>query len=218
MAIHPKKHDTFRRRHESLGHVRISLEELEDLVDGWSHWCDAITISLGDGLTADTISDLKYAKRSEIAHLAIHTEEPSATVLLHKHKAELSYSQNSPDLSAVNDIRLSLKPYRILTPFYRLRGFWWWLYLAAATSWIMYIRDSHSWALPFWPLYFPLSSVLILGVWNIYAINRLRHRSSTRIKRDSRWQRTVESIKSIPWWVGALIFIFVGVVLGKYFG
>ena len=58
MAIHSQQKDHLRRRRESLGHLKLHLDDLAELVDEWERWCSSVTISVGDGVTADVVEDL----------------------------------------------------------------------------------------------------------------------------------------------------------------
>jgi hypothetical protein len=173
---------------------------------------------LGDGLTADSVADLKYAKKSELAHLVIYTEDPSVVVFFHKNKAELSYYQYANEISTINDIRMSLRHYKIVTPFYRLRGFWWWIYLLGATGGILTVRAINEWTDPLWPYIFPVVALAVLTVWLVIAIYNLRKHSSTRIRLDTRLNRFITFFKNLPKWYAAVLLIVVGAVLGKYLG
>ena len=151
MAIHSDRVDHLKRRRESLGHVKLSLSNLSDLVDEWESFCDSVTISVGDGMTADFVEDLEFVTKSERSHLAIQTENPTATILLRRYKAELSYIQHPEEYEAINNIRLSLRHYKIRLPFYRLRTFWWWIYITLGTALVLVIRGINNWNDPLWP-------------------------------------------------------------------
>ncbi len=124
MPIRTKGNDSTKRRHESLGHLKLDLDQLSDLVQTWEQICGSVTISVGDGIVADFVEDLEDATKVELAHLVVQTEDPSIGISLRRHRAELSYLYNIQDLTRLGLIRQSLKPYRIHTPYYRLRSFW----------------------------------------------------------------------------------------------
>ena len=181
MAIHSHRNEHLRRRRESLGHVKITLAQLSDLVDQWSQVCDSITISIGDGHVADYVEDLQSVTKAERSHLVIRTENPTTKISLRKYKAELSYIQHSEDIAAIANIRLSLRQYRTKLPVYRLRTFWWWIYITACTSTVLIYRNLRSWKDPFWPYLFPLGALAFLTFWLFYSIHKLSLRSSTRL-------------------------------------
>lgn len=181
MAIHSDRTDHLRRRRESLGHMKLSLGDLSERVEEWSALCQSVTISVGDGMTADSVEDLEYVTRSERSHLAIQTENPTTTILLRRHKAELSYIQHPEEFETINNIRLSLQRHKIKLPFYRLRTFWWWIYISVGTALVLVVRSANNWNDPLWPFMLPLVGVVILTFWLVYSIQRMSKRSSTRL-------------------------------------
>jgi hypothetical protein len=137
---------------------------------------------VGDGVNADYVEDLLDATRFEMSHLSILTENPTVSIALRRHKAELSYIANPADTAIIDNIRNSLAPFKLLTPFYRLRSFWWLLYLILiiASTTVLVIGQHNDWQTPFWPLLIPFSAMAILVFWFIYSfasalllINRL---------------------------------------------
>ncbi len=185
MAIHSDRVDHLKRRRESLGHVKLSLSNLSELVDEWETFCDSVTISVGDGMTADFVEDLEFVTKSERSHLAIQTENPTATILLRRYKAELSYIQHPEEFEAINNIRLSLRQYKIRLPFYRLRTFWWWIYITLGTSLVLAIRGINNWNDPLWPFTLPFIGIAILTFWLIYSLQIMSKKSSTRLVNNS---------------------------------
>ena len=185
MAIHSDRVDHLKRRRESLGHVKLSLSNLSDLVDEWESFCDSVTISVGDGMTADFVEDLEFVTKSERSHLAIQTENPTATILLRRYKAELSYIQHPKEYEAINNIRLSLRHYKIRLPFYRLRTFWWWIYITLGTALVLVIRGINNWNDPLWPFTLPFIGIAILTFWLAYSLQVMSQKSSTRLVSNS---------------------------------
>ena len=185
MAIHSDRVDHLKRRRESLGHVKLSLSNLSDLVDEWESFCDSVTISVGDGMTADFVEDLEFVTKSERSHLAIQTENPTATILLRRYKAELSYIQHPEEYEAINNIRLSLRHYKIRLPFYRLRTFWWWIYITLGTALVLVIRGINNWNDPLWPFTLPFIGIAILTFWLAYSLQVMSQKSSTRLVSNS---------------------------------
>ena len=186
MPIHSKNGEHLRRCRESLGHVKLHLDDLERLVENWERWCGSLTISVGDGVTADFVEDLADATKSEITHLVIRTENPSITISLRRHKAEFSYLLNSQDLPAVNNFRESIKPYKLRTPYYRLRSFWWVVYLLLTTTTVLAVAKVDNWNAPVWPILLPYGALLFLIFWFFYSFGKMRRRSSTRILRGKK--------------------------------
>ena len=182
MAIHSDRVDHLKRRRESLG---LSLSNLSDLVDEWESFCDSVTISVGDGMTADFVEDLEFVTKSERSHLAIQTENPTATILLRRYKAELSYIQHPEEYEAINNIRLSLRHYKIRLPFYRLRTFWWWIYITLGTALVLVIRGINNWNDPLWPFTLPFIGIAILTFWLAYSLQVMSQKSSTRLVSNS---------------------------------
>jgi len=56
-----------------------------------------------------------------VDHLVIRTEEPATAISLKFNKAELAYIDDPQTAATINTIKSSLKPFKIATPFYRLR-------------------------------------------------------------------------------------------------
>ena len=185
MAIHSDRADHLKRRRESLGHVKLSLSNLSELVEEWESFCESVTISVGDGMTADFVEDLEFVTKSERSHLAIQTENPTATILLRRYKAELSYIQHPEEFESINNIRLSLQQFKIKLPFYRLRTFWWWIYITLGTAIVLLIRGLNNWNDPIWPFTLPFIGIAILTFWLIYSIQKMSTRSSTRLVGNS---------------------------------
>ena len=185
MAIHSDRVDHLKRRRESLGHVKLSLSNLSELVDEWESFCDSVTISVGDGMTADFVEDLEFVTKSERSHLAIQTENPTATILLRRYKAELSYIQHPEEFEAINNIRLSLRQYKIRLPFYRMRTFWWWIYITLGTLLVLVIRGINNWNDPLWPFTLPFIGIAILTFWLVYSLQVMSKKSSTRLVNNS---------------------------------
>lgn len=216
MAIHSKKDEHLRRRRESLGHLKFHLEDLERLVDEWNRWFGSITLSVGDGITADFVEDLEDATKSEISHLVIQTEEPSITISLRRYKAELSYISNSDDSAILNNLRSSIKPYKLHTPYYRLRSFWWVVYLVLSTSLVLIVAKIDDWNAPIWPIYLPIGALIFLIFWFSYSFGKMRSRSSTRIARGTKVSPGWRKAKSLAYWIFPPAALGLGILLGKY--
>ncbi len=161
--------------------MKLSLSDLAERVDEWTVLCSSVTISVGDGMTADYVEDLEFVTKAERSHLAIQTENPTATILLRRNKAELSYIQHPEEFETINNIRLSLKNHKIKLPFYRLRTFWWWIYITLGASLVLVVRNMNHWNDPLWPFLLPFVGVVILTFWLIYSIQRMSRGSSTRL-------------------------------------
>jgi hypothetical protein len=181
VAIHSKKEEHVGRRRESLGHLKIHLDELENLVDEWDRRCSDLVISVGDGITADFVEDLADATKSEIAHLVIQTENPAVTISLRRHKAEFSYLSSVGDLSVINEFRASIRPFKLRTPYYRLRSFWWVIYLLLSTTAVLVVANIDNWNSPEWPIYLLYGALIFQIFWFLYSLGKMQRRSSTRI-------------------------------------
>ncbi len=217
MPIQSSANEVTKRRHESLGHLKFDLDQLAELVRVWEEICEFVTISVGDGLVADYVEDLEDATKNEIAHLVIQTEQPSISISLRRHKAELSYLYNIQDLTRLSVIRQSLSPYKMHIPYYRLRSFWWLLYATAAILLVLIFRSSGDWMDPFWPLFLPLSSIAILIIWFGYSFIKLYKKSSTRIVRSNKPSRQWQLAKTLTYWIFPPLALVLGIVLGIYF-
>lgn len=209
MALHSKRSGPPRRHHESLGHLKIDIEELDEMLDRWSLLCDSITIIVGDEVSVDFVEDLKVVSGEELSNLLIRTEEPTTVITLRDSRAEFSYSDEPGDKVAVDGIRESLKPYKIRTPYYRLRAFWAWVYglIITVAAFVAFgvqgehrppmPRVSTAYLLPPPPPPLPPAfSVAILAVmgatfilltaWFIYSLKKLAAQSSARITRKKK--------------------------------
>jgi len=218
MAIHSKKDEHLRRRRESLGHMKIHLDDLESLVDEWERWGMTINISVGDGVTADFVEDLVDATKSEISHLTIQTENPVMSIALRRHKAELSYISGAQEMMSVNNLRASLKPYRLHTPYYRLRSFWWVVYLLITITTVLVVAKIDNWDLPVWPSYPPIGALVFLIFWFLYSFGKMRNRSSTRILRGKKVSRKWMKAKNLTYWIFPPVALILGLILGRYLG
>ena len=216
MAIHSEKKDHLRRRRESLGHMKLYLDDLSKLVNEWERDCGSVTISVGDGVTADLVEDLADATSFEISHLVIQTESPSVTISLRRHKAELSYILSAQDSTTISDLRASLKPYKLQTPFYRLRSFWWLVYLIFGCLAVLIVARVNMWKAPFWPLFLPFVAIVILVFWFLYSFNKMRQSSSTRIMRGKKISKSWRRAKTLTYWIFPPVALLVGIVLGRY--
>lgn len=204
MALHPKRSGHSKRHRETLGHIRMNVDQLDNLIESWSLLCESITISVGDGITADFVEDLNEISSEELANLVIRTEEPNTAISLRDSRAELSYSDDPRDESAVTSVRQSLQAFRIRPPFYRLRIFWAWIYSFVITLAVFidfgiqgsrrppFPRVSTAYLLPPPPPPPPFLAVIpivtlvtfiSLAVWFIYSYKKLASQSSTRIIR-----------------------------------
>lgn len=217
MAIHSKKDEHLRRHRESLGHVKLHLNDLEQLVEDWEGWCSTLTISVGDGVTADFVEDLVDATKSEMTHLVVRTENPSVTISLRRHMAEFSYLSSSQDSPVINNFRASIKPYKLRTPYYRLRSFWWVVYLLLSTSTVLAVAKVDNWNAPVWPLLLPYGVLVFLIFWFFYSFGKMRSRSSTRIMRGKKISPSWQKAKNLTYWVFPPSALALGVLLGKYF-
>jgi len=209
MGLHSKRHDITRRARYSLGHIRMSVEDLGRLIDRWETICGSVTISIGDGVVADFADDLYEATKYEVDHLVIRTEEPATAISLKFNKAELAYIDDPQTTATINTIKSSLKPFKIAIPFYRLRAFWAWIYVLFIT--VAFFLDYHFHGfqkaplppattngappppLPPLPPPFPgsvlivlLVTLILLSGWFIYAYQKLDSTTSARIVRKSR--------------------------------
>lgn len=217
MAIHSKKDENLRRRRESLGHVKLHLDDLERLVEEWERWSSSLTISVGDGVTADFVEDLANATKAEMTQLVVKTENPSVTISLRRHKAEFSYLSTSQDLPIINNFRTSINPYKLRTPYYRLRSFWWVVYLLLSTTTVMAVAKVDNWNAPVWPLFLPYGALVFLLFWFLYSFGRMRGGSSTRIVRGKKVSPGWQKAKALTYWVFPPSALVLGVLLGKYF-
>jgi hypothetical protein len=215
VAIHSHQKDHLRRRRESLGHLKLHLDDLVDLVEEWEHWCGSVTISVGDGVTADLVEDLVDATKFEISHLVIQTEDPTVAISLRRHKAELSYISDAQDLTTINNFRASLKPFKLHTPYYRLRSFWWLVYLLFTSTTVLTVALVNDWQTPFWPLAIPYSAMAILLVYFFYSYGKMRRRSSTRILRGKPISKKWRRAKSLAYWVFPPVALALGILLGN---
>ena len=206
MPLHSARSGHTRRHRESLGHVRMSLTDLEEIVERWEKLCGEVTITVGDGLTADYVEDLYEISKDELSNLTIRTEEPTVTVSLKHNRAEISYSDEPEDRVAISSIRQSLKAFRIRTPFYRLKIFWGWIYALLIMAGIFADDRLQGMQKPpppqngapflFQPppppppppfsttiLIITLFTFILVTAWFIYSYNKLDEQSSTRITR-----------------------------------
>ena len=150
-----------------------------------------------------------------MSHLVIQTEDPSVSIALRRHKAELSYIANPADAVVINNIRSSLQPFKLLTPFYRLRSFWWLLYLIIASTTVLVDARINHWQAPFWPLFLPFSAMGILVFWFMYSFGRMRQRSSTRVLRGKKTSPNWRKAKSLAYWIFPPLALAIGILLGK---
>ena len=209
MGLHSKRYDITRRARYSLGHVKISVEDLGRLISRWETICGSVTIGIGDGVVADFADDLYDATKYEVDHLVIRTEDPATAISLKFNKAEVAYIDDPQTAATINIIKNSLKPFKIITPFYRLRSFWAWIYVLFIT--IAFFLDYHFHGfqtppaplpsangappppLPPLPPPFPgsvlivlLVTLMLLSGWFIYAYQKLDSTTSARLVRKGR--------------------------------
>lgn len=221
MGLHSKRHDITRRARYSLGHIKMTVEDLDRLINRWETICGSVTIGIGDGTTADYADDLYEATKYEVDHLVIRTEDPPAAIALRYNKAEIAYLDDPQSAATINTIKNSLKPFKIATPFYRLRAFWAWIYVLFIT--IAFFLDYHYHGfqsstpppppsgqgapppLPPMPPPFPgavlivlLVTMILLSGWFIYAYGKLDAASSARILRKSRRANNSNYIEEPP--------------------
>lgn len=206
MALHSARSNPSRRHRESLGHIKMNIDQLDELLERWAQLCDSITISIGDGVTADFVEDLKEISNEELSNLVVRTEDPAIAISLRKYRAKLSYSDDPNDRPTVNAIRQSLKPFKIKVPFMRLRVFWAWIYSLIIMAAFFIDFGLHGLHKPPVPrgsaAYLPpppppppfsttllvllLSTFLLLTAWFIYSYQKLVEESSTKILRKRR--------------------------------
>jgi len=201
VGLHSSRSDQPRRHRESLGHIKLSLEDLERLISQWESVCESITISIGDGLVADYVDDLEDLSKEDLANLVIRTEGPSVSVSLRRNRAEITYIDDPSAGVLHSTIKYSLRPFRIKTPYYRLRVFWAWVYMLGlmVIGFIDYRVHSTP---PKPPIPAPsappppppppfstslfiiaLVTLILLTAWFIYSYSKLDSQSSTRITR-----------------------------------
>ena len=210
MPLHSSRSSHPRRHRDSLGHLKLNLDDLEQLVDRWAPLCRSVTLSVGDGITADFVEDLQEVTTEEISNLVIRTEQPAISISLRRSRAEISYSDDPADRAAVNAIKSSLEGYKIRTPSYRLRIFWVWIYsfVVMVSLFTDFKYQSMRKPPPFLvgtpfgqppppppqpPPFIPslivitLGSFIFLTVWVIRSYRKLNLQSSTRIIRKKRY-------------------------------
>ena len=214
MAIHSQQKDHLRRRRESLGHLKLHLDDLALLVEEWEKWCESVTISVGDGVTADFVEDLVDATNFEISHLVIQTENPTVAISLRRHKAELSYVSDAMNMTTINNFRASLKPFKLHTPYYRLRSFWWLVYLLFTSTTVLTVALVNNWNAPFWPLALPYSAMAILIGYFLYSYGKMRRKSSTRIVRGKSVSKKWRRAKGLAYWIFPPVALGLGILLG----
>ena len=203
MGLHKERAGQPKRHRESLGHLKLSLEDLARLVDQWSTLCDSLTISIGDGVVADYVDDLQVLSKADLAHLVIRTSEPNVAISLRDNRAEINYADDASAGVLHSTIKYSLRPYKIKTPYYRLRVFWAWLYTMVLV--ILGFVEYRFGSTPPKPLTTPptgaplpppppppfphflidigLFTLMLLAAWFIYSYSKLDAQSSTRITR-----------------------------------
>jgi hypothetical protein len=214
MALHPKRSGPPRRHHESLGHLKMDIGQLDEMLDRWSLLCDSITISVGGEVSVDFVEDLKVVSGEDLSNLLVRTEEPTTVITLCESRAEFSYSDQPGDKFAVDGIRDSLMLCKIRTPYYRLWAFWAWVYglIITVAAFVAFgiqgtyqppmPRVSRAYLLPPPPPPIPPippvfslmilavtgATFILLTVWFIYSLEKLTTQSSTRITRKKKYQ------------------------------
>lgn len=199
MGLHSQRSDHPRRRKEPLGHIKLSLDDLDRLISDWEANCESVTISIGDGLVADYVDDLADLSKADLSNLVIHTVNPSFAISLRRTRAEVSYIEDGSGGVLLSAIKYSLRPFRIKTPYYRLRVFWAWIYTLLLTiAGLIDYRFAPEPPKPpagappqlppppppvfSTPLFIIcLITVMLLTAWFIYAYMRLDSQTSTRI-------------------------------------
>ena len=203
MGLHKERTGQPKRHRESFGHLKLSLEDLDLLIHQWSTVCDSLTISIGDGVIADYVDDLKDLSKADLAHLVIRTSEPNVAISLRHNRAEITYADDASAGVLHSTIKYSLRPFKIKTPYYRLRVFWAWVYTMALV--ILGFIDYRIGSTPPKPLTPPpagaplpppppppfphffidigLFTLMLLAAWFIYSYSKLDAQSSTRITR-----------------------------------
>jgi hypothetical protein len=184
----------------------MSLADLDEIVERWEKLCASVTISVGDGLTADFVEDLADVSNQELFNLTIRTEDPTVAVSLKHDRAEISYSDEPEDRVAISSIRQSLRAHKIRTPFYRMKIFWGWIYALIIMGAIFADDRLQSMQKPPLPridvpfelqpppppppppfsttiLIVTLLTFILVTAWFIYSYTKLDGQSSTRIKR-----------------------------------
>jgi hypothetical protein len=148
----------------------------------------------------------------------MQTENPVMSIALRRHKAELSYIASSEDMMSVNNLRASLKPYRLHTPYYRLRSFWWVVYLLVTITTVLVVAKVDNWDLPVWPAYPPVGALIFLIFWFLYSFGKMRNRSSTRILRGKKVSVKWQKARNLTYWIFPPVALALGIILGKYLG
>ena len=155
-------------------------------------------------------------EKFEVDHLVIRTEDPSITITLRANKAEIAFIDDPQSVGVANTIKNSLKPFKISTPFYRLRVFWTWIYLLFIMIAMFLDYKFHGFQkLPAPPVLtagqtpppppppmpppFPgsvlivlLVSLILLTGWFIHSYGKLDNESSTRIIRKGKRYKSTE--------------------------
>lgn len=192
----------------------MHLVDLAGLVEEWERWCSSVTISVGDGVTADFVEDLIDATNFEMSHLVIQTEDPTVAISLRRHKAELSYVADGQNMTTIANFRASLKPFKLHTPYYRLRSFWWLVYLLFTSSTVLTVALVNNWNAPFWPLVMPYTAMAILLVYFLYSYGKMKRKSSTRIIRGKKVSKKWQRAKSAAYWIVPPVALALGILLG----
>jgi len=199
MGLHSQRSEQARRRKEPLGHIKLSLDDLERLISDWQNNCESITISIGDGMVADYVDDLADLSKADLGHLVIHTVNPTYAISLRRTRAEVTYIDDSSGGVLLSAIKYSLRPFKIKTPYYRLRVFWAWIYmLVLIVAGLLDYRFGSTppkppagappqlppppppvFSIPLFMI--ALFTLILLTAWFIYAYSRLDSQTSTRI-------------------------------------
>jgi hypothetical protein len=190
----------------------MSLEDLDHLIAQWESVCGSATISIGDGVIADFVDDLEELSNEELSHLVIRTENPIVTISLRRNRAEIAYMDDANAGVLLSTIKYSLRPYKIKTPYFRLRVFWAWIYMLGlmVIGLVDFILHSNPAKLPHPPAFMPpmnllpsgppppppapplfstplfiiaLITLILLTAWFIYSYSKLDAQSSTRLTR-----------------------------------
>lgn len=216
MTIHAKKKELLLIKHESLGHLKLHLDDLTFLVNKWKNICGSVSITLGDSYTVDLVEDLADISNSEISQLVIQTENPAVGISLQKNRAELSYISTVKDSANIDLLRTSLAPYKIYTTYYRLRSFFWSAYLFLGSLLIIASGKINVQSTLSLPLLLSVMALIVLLTWFLYSSKKLRNSSSTKLLRGKSVLNSIHRAKSLTYWIFPPVTLVLGIALGNH--